>query len=162
VLSQFTEDWLTRLLRRCITAGWVDFWGGDRPVVILSAEGAEVMQGKRNVRLLLPPLIKPGRGGSSSKRKSGGNKAGPDPEIFDQAEQELFEALRNHRLEVARAQSVPPYVVASDRTLREIVLDRPESDADLQRVHGIGAAKAERYGAGLLAVVADWRVRNPG
>ena len=162
VLSQFTEDWLTRLLRRCITAGWVDFWGGDRPVVILSAEGAEVMQGKRNVRLLLPPLIKPGRGGSSTKRKSGGNKAGPDPEIFDQAEQELFEALRNHRLEVARAQSVPPYVVASDRTLREIVLDRPESDADLQRVHGIGAAKAERYGAGLLAVVADWRVRNPG
>ena len=162
VLSQFTEDWLTRLLRRCITAGWVDFWGGDRPVVILSAEGAEVMQGKRNVRLLLPPLIKPGRGGSGSKRKSGGNKAGPDPEIFDQAEQELFEALRNHRLEVARAQSVPPYVVASDRTLREIVLDRPESDADLQRVHGIGATKAERYGAGLLAVVADCRVRNPG
>ncbi|MGK0485837.1 MAG: ATP-dependent DNA helicase RecQ, partial [Myxococcota bacterium] len=162
VLSQFTEDWLTRLLRRCITAGWVDFWGGDRPVVILSTEGAEVMQGKRNVRLLLPPLIKPGRGGSSTKRKSGGNKAGPDPEIFDQSEQELFEALRNHRLEVARAQSVPPYVVASDRTLREIVLDRPESDADLQRVHGIGAAKAERYGAGLLAVVADWRVRNPG
>jgi ATP-dependent DNA helicase RecQ len=162
VLSQFTEDWLTRLLRRCITAGWVDFWGGDRPVVILSTEGAEVMQGKRNVRLLLPPLIKPGRGGSSTKRKSGGNKAGPDPEIFDQSEQELFEALRNHRLEVARAQSVPPYVVASDRTLREIVLDRPESDADLQRVHGIGAAKAERYGAGLLAVVADWRVSNPG
>ena len=162
VLSQFTEDWLTRLLRRCITAGWVDFWGGDRPVVILSTEGAEVMQGKRNVRLLLPPLIKPGRGGSSTKRKSGGNKAGPDPEIFDQAEQELFEALRNHRLEVARAQSVPPYVVASDRTLREIVLDRPVNDADLQRVHGIGAAKAERYGAGLLAVVADWRVRNPG
>lgn len=162
VLSEFSEDWLTRLLRRCVTAGWVDFWGGDRPVVILSAEGADVMQGNRNVRLLLPPLTKPGRASKGSKKKTKGGNAGPDPDIFDLSEQELFEALRNHRLEVARAESVPPYVVASDRTLREIVLDRPENDADLQRIHGIGATKAERYGEGFLAVVSEWRERHAG
>ncbi|MFT5697111.1 MAG: ATP-dependent DNA helicase RecQ [Myxococcota bacterium] len=158
VLSDHTEDWLTRLLRRCITAGWVDFWGGDRPVVILSAEGAAVMQGERNVRLLLPPLVKPGKAKASGGRAKGpGSSAGPDAENFSIAERELFEALRNHRLEVARAESVPPYVVASDRTLREIVMDRPLNQADLQRVHGIGATKAERYGDGLLEVVRQAR-----
>ena len=55
---------------------------------------------------------------------------------------------------------VPPYVVASDRTLREIVLDRPTTDAELQQIHGIGATKAERYGEGLLAVVRRWLERT--
>ena len=40
VLKDLDEDWLTRLLRRCVTAGWVDFWGGDRPVVILTRSSA--------------------------------------------------------------------------------------------------------------------------
>ena len=155
ILAEHSEDWLTRLLRRCVTAGWVDFFGGDRPMVILSPEGAAVMQGDRNVRLLLPPLRK--MSASGGRRKAGAASVGPDPDTFDTGEQELFEALRNHRLEVARVESVPPYVVASDRTLREIVLDRPATNEDLQRVHGIGATKAERYGAGLLEVVKAWR-----
>ncbi|MBW2294097.1 MAG: ATP-dependent DNA helicase RecQ [Deltaproteobacteria bacterium] len=157
ILSEHSEEWLTRLLRRCITAGWVDFWGGDRPVVILTPEGSEVMQGARNARLLLPPLRTARRSAGSTKR-SGSTSRGPapDPESFDAGEHELFETLRAHRLEVARLESVPPYVVASDRTLREIVMHKPGSDAELQQIHGIGATKAERYGEGLLEVVRQW------
>ncbi len=163
ILSEYSEDWLTRLLRRCVTAGWVDFWGGDRPVVILSPEGAEVMQGTRSVRLLLPPMRKPGRSGRRAERKEPVSRGRvPDVESFDSAENELFEALRKHRLEVARLEGVPPYVVASDRTLREIVLDRPGNDAELQQIHGIGATKAERYGGGLLEVVRLWVERSGG
>jgi ATP-dependent DNA helicase RecQ len=55
---------------------------------------------------------------------------------------------------VARAEGVPPYVVASDRTLREIASLRPRSLGELTDAHGIGPRKAERYGAGFLAVVA--------
>jgi ATP-dependent DNA helicase RecQ len=164
ILSEYSVDWLTRLLRRCVTAGWVDFWGGDRPVVILSSDGAAVMRGERNVRLLLPPLRKTAVGASGSKGKKRGTRSAqsgsPDLENsnqnFDIGERELFDALREHRLEVARLAAVPPYVVASDRTLREIVLELPRTDADLQRVHGIGATKAERYGEGLLGVVREW------
>ena len=161
ILAQFSDEWLTRLLRRCVTAGWVDFWGGDRPVVILSEEGSAVMHGDRNIRFLLPPERKLGRRKSGTGRKKrGGREQTGDVEQFGIAEQELFEALREHRLEVARHEGVPPYVVASDRTLREIVLDRPENDAALQRIHGIGATKAERYGEGLLAIVGEWLSRN--
>ena len=48
---------------------------------------------------------------------------------------------------------MPPYVVASDRTLREIAQQRPTEAASLELVHGIGPAKIEQYGAGLLDVV---------
>jgi ATP-dependent DNA helicase RecQ len=44
-------------------------------------------------------------------------------------------------------------VVASDRTLREIALLRPRNLQELELAHGIGPAKLEKYGAGLLAVV---------
>src|SRR4029434_9243560 len=53
-LREHSAEWLTRLLRRCVTAGWVSFSGGDRPVVILTDEGREVMKGTRPARLLLP------------------------------------------------------------------------------------------------------------
>ena len=66
----------------------------------------------------------------------------------------LFEALREHRLTLARAEGVPPYVIASDRTLRELAEIRPQTLDALRLAHGIGPHKVERYGAGLLAVVA--------
>ena len=48
---------------------------------------------------------------------------------------------------------MPPYVVASDRTLRDIANLRPRNADELALAHGIGPAKLERYGPGLLAVV---------
>jgi ATP-dependent DNA helicase RecQ len=47
-------------------------------------------------------------------------------------------------------------VVATDRALRDIAALRPASLPDLEQAHGIGPAKAQRYGAGFLAVVRDW------
>jgi ATP-dependent DNA helicase RecQ len=69
----------------------------------------------------------------------------------------LFEALRRHRLEISRAERVPPYVVATDRALREIAAIRPTNELELGEAHGIGPAKIARYGAGLLGVVRDHR-----
>lgn len=66
----------------------------------------------------------------------------------------LFEALRALRTQLAREDSVPAYVVASDRTLRDIAVLRPRGIESLKLAHGIGPAKAERYGARILEVVA--------
>src|SRR5262249_39577374 len=66
----------------------------------------------------------------------------------------LFEALRRHRLEVARAEGIAPYIVASDRTLRDIAALRPSTADELLLAHGIGPQKVLRYGAGFLEVVA--------
>ena len=49
------EEWLVALLRRCVTAGWVDFTSDDRPVVLLTPTGKAVLFGTGPVRFLLPP-----------------------------------------------------------------------------------------------------------
>ncbi len=65
------------------------------------------------------------------------------------------QALREWRLARARAEEVPAYVVFNDRTLAELVARTPRTLAELAAVPGIGPAKLERYGAELLARLAD-------
>ena len=142
-----TEDWLLSLLRRCVTAGWVDFTAGERPMVLLTPAGKAVLFAEGPVRLLLPPER---TGRKAAKPGSRSRAAAPAMMPADEA---LFEALRTRRLELARADGVPPYVVASDRTLRELAELRPKTKAGLEGVFGIGPAKATKYGDDFLAVV---------
>jgi len=150
VLREHDEEWILRLLRRCVTAGWVDFQGGDRPVVVLTLSGRAVMKSERPARLLLPRGLEL-RPTSAARRPAA--LPGVAGDVLDAAAERVFEALRAHRLRLARDQAVPPYVIASDRTLREIAQLRPTSLGALLMVHGIGSTKAERYGRGFLEVV---------
>ena len=160
-LKEHPASWLVALLRRCVSAGWVSFAGIDRPVVTLTDDGRAVMRGERPARLLLPAESRPRGAGPVGPRRE---KPAPDrtpartaanePGELDAAAVALFEALRRYRLTVARAEGVAPFIVASDRTLRDIAALRPRDLAELERAHGVGPYKAARYGAGLLQVVA--------
>jgi ATP-dependent DNA helicase RecQ len=152
-LSEHSEDWLLRLLRRCVTAGWADFLGSDRPVIVLTETGRAVMRGERPAKLVLPPIASPRPPTARAPRRGPTRPAEAGPELLDAEGRVLFEALRHHRLALARSEGVPPYVVASDRTLREIAMLRPRNLQELELAHGIGPARREKYGAGLLAVV---------
>lgn len=155
-----SEGWITALVRRCVTAGWVDFVGGDRPMVALTASGKAVLFATGPVRMLLPSEERV-RGGTRERRSPAegrgvrGERSRPDPEALSPDDARLFQALRTRRLELARSERVPPYVVASDRTLHEIAVERPRTVAALEGIYGIGAAKAARYGEALVAVVRE-------
>ncbi len=166
VLADRSEVWLTKLLRRCVTAGWADFAGGDRPLAILTETGTAVMRGERAVRLLLPPeksgLPRASGSGNSARdfvvrRNGNGRGDSPDGLAMDDAAMERFEALRVYRLNTSQAEDVPSYVVASDRSLREIAVLNPERAEDLVLAHGIGEAKVNKYGEGFLRVLQDLR-----
>ena len=68
-------------------------------------------------------------------------------------DESLFERLRAWRLERARTDEVPAYVVLHDATLRELAAAKPRSQQDLAAVKGFGPAKLERYAADVLAVI---------
>ncbi|HEY0814134.1 MAG TPA: ATP-dependent DNA helicase UvrD2 [Pseudonocardia sp.] len=68
---------------------------------------------------------------------------------------ELLDRLRGWRSDEARDQRVPAYVVFTDATLTAIAEQRPADRAALVGIPGIGAAKLDRYGAAVLALVTD-------
>ena len=77
-------------------------------------------------------------------------------EALTAEEEGLFEALRRFRLGEAQERGMPAYVVASDRTLRDIARQRPTDLRALEECFGIGPAKLEEYGESLLEVVASF------
>jgi ATP-dependent DNA helicase RecQ len=68
-------------------------------------------------------------------------------------ETRLWEALRAHRLELARAQGVPPYVIFHDSALLEMSRSVPTSLAAMATISGVGQVKLERYGSSFLEVL---------
>lgn len=141
ILRGYSEELVKRALMRCIGAGLVSFSGGERPVLCLSRDGHEVMVGKQDSTVQLPP----GFGGTASVE----NRSA------DGWDQDIFERLRAYRLEVATDSGVPPYVVASDRTLKEMARLRPTNERELLRVHGFGPSRVQRYGSGFLELLRD-------
>ncbi len=71
-------------------------------------------------------------------------------------DEELFERLRDWRLQRAKADDVPAFVVFTDATLQLLAELRPGSADDLLRVNGIGRAKLERYGEDVLEVLQEF------
>ncbi|MFO0253806.1 MAG: DNA helicase RecQ [Betaproteobacteria bacterium] len=65
----------------------------------------------------------------------------------------LLDRLKAWRLEQARAQAVPAYVILHDRTLAEIASLRPPDIGALSGISGIGTKKLERYGDALLRII---------
>jgi ATP-dependent DNA helicase RecQ len=106
-----------------------------------------LLRGEVPLSLPLPP---PGR----DRRPAAAPAPAAGVAELSEAEAALFADLKRWRLEQARQQGVPPYVVFHDRTLMEIVSRRPAGLEELATVSGVGRAKLERYGSDLLALLA--------
>lgn len=81
-----------------------------------------------------------------------GRGTDPDPPL-DRFQQSAFDLLREWRRDQARLEGVPPYFVASDRSLREVARARPTTLDLLRDLRGFGPVKTAKYGAEILEVV---------
>ena len=76
-------------------------------------------------------------------------------ESWEGVDRSLFDALRTWRRAEAEERGVPPYVIFSDRTLREVARSRPATLHDLRDVYGVGNAKLESFGRAVLDIVSS-------
>ncbi len=74
----------------------------------------------------------------------------PDEGDIDQS---LLDALKTARRTLAQAQSVPPYVIFHDRTLREMAARKPQTLEQMARLHGVGERKLVKYGKTFLDIL---------
>jgi DNA helicase-2/ATP-dependent DNA helicase PcrA len=93
--------------------------------------------------------------GTAAQRKTG--RCEDCPPTYSEA---TFERLRAWRLAVAKASSVPAYVVFTDATLTAIAEREPSTDAELAQISGVGAGKLGLYGAQVLALISGEDVES--
>jgi ATP-dependent DNA helicase RecQ len=111
-----------------------------------------LLRGETGLALRLAPPAKERRRGGAAGGSGSAPGLGALPENVDAS---LLAALKAWRLQQARDQAVPPYVVFHDRTLMEIAARLPADLEALSQVSGVGAAKLERYGQAVLQVLQD-------
>ncbi|MFH1620138.1 MAG: RecQ family ATP-dependent DNA helicase, partial [bacterium] len=122
----------------------------EYPLLRITAAGRALCQDKATVRLGLP--VPPGVKG---KKKSRALKKAPD--VFLQADAELFERLRALRRGIADKAGMPPYVIFHDSVLIEMAARKPQTLDDLSGIKGIGEKKLEKYGQLFLGAIKEGR-----
>ncbi|MFH1580482.1 MAG: ATP-dependent DNA helicase RecQ [Pseudomonadota bacterium] len=108
------------------------------PTIALSKKGIGVMKKEEETFVNLPEIKKPAK---------------TFAEIPTDFSPELYELLRQKREKLGTAQGIPLFLVASNRTLKEMAASAPKSMTELLQVHGIGPAKIEKYGQDFLDVI---------
>ncbi|MEM9373523.1 MAG: ATP-dependent DNA helicase RecQ, partial [Planctomycetota bacterium] len=112
------------------------------------SEGVVVMKGERVVQLARPA----GTGTAKSERR---RKSATPAEPLSFEDKQLFESLRALRKGIAIERNVPPYVVFSDATLRELARIRPKTPDAMLEVKGVGSAKLDAFGGAFLAAIRE-------
>lgn len=116
-------------------AGYLTASGGQFPVLKVTSLGADVLQGKETVFRKIS--IKATKALSEND--------------------DLFERLRALRRELAEKQSVPPFVIFSDKTLHEMSAVMPTNDSQMLDVKGVGESKLDKYGEQFLDVISNYQ-----
>ena len=68
----------------------------------------------------------------------------------------LFDKLKELRLEIARAEKIPPYIVFNDKTLIDMCAKMPTTKSDMLNVSGVGENKYGKYGEKFIAVIKEY------
>jgi ATP-dependent DNA helicase RecQ len=142
------EERLRLLISEMVEAGLMRQTPGEYPVLQLTGLGARAARGQVDLSLSLPAAVTAATARRAPALAEGG---APPPRPA------LLESLKRWRLERAREDGVPPYVVFHDRTLLEIAGRAPDSLEALGDVPGVGPAKLDRYGSRVLELVKELR-----
>ncbi|PYQ27849.1 MAG: DNA helicase RecQ [Acidobacteria bacterium] len=138
---QDVREWIYQLIAQEFLAQS----DGEYPILRLGTRSREVLRGFADVRLRQPAV----------KKADATNKRATRTPLDDLAayDRDLFETLRMWRRREAEERGVPPYVIFSDRTLRELARVRPTTPYELRGIYGIGDTKLEAFGDAIVHLV---------
>ncbi|MBF8807911.1 MAG: DNA helicase RecQ [Enterococcus lacertideformus] len=132
LLKKWTQKDILQLIEYLISGGYLLSMNGEYPILKVTELGINVLKGKQKVFK---------------------KEAKKVQQLSDETSDTLFEALRELRTDLAVEAGVPPYVVFSDATLKEMSQIRPKDRLSLLQIKGVGQSKLDKYGEAFLAVI---------
>jgi ATP-dependent DNA helicase RecQ len=142
------------VFRQLVAGGLLEADVASHGALRLTADGAEVLKGRRTMTLREDPPARAKR-----RDRSAGGAADATADLAPDAAAR-FEVLRGWRTDIARTQGVPAYVIFHDATLRAIAIAAPADLEALAGISGVGDRKLERYGDDVLQAMAGAEVAS--
>lgn len=154
LLADEGSDFVWSLIDALITISCIAVSGDKYPTIALTPLGYEVAQGQKSVPLVMPPRRPaPDNKARRGKPKKAADKAPDDFPASGPAAVVLKRLKEWRRRKAAAMGGVPAYIIYSDKTLKELVLAQPHTQADLLLIRGIGPAKARQFGKETLEII---------
>lgn len=133
-----------------VAGGYLTITEGTYPTVGLGPRARDAAE--EGFRLTMKRVVrKPNRSRGAGSLGAGHVFGESGSTASTEADPELFERLRLLRKRLADEAGVPPYIVFSDATLRDMCIKHPATDDEFLEVSGVGATKRARYGEAFLA-----------
>jgi len=152
ILKDNTESELRLLISQMILDGYV-YQTEDQYSVFRMEDIAPLRDENNRVMIRMYEEKEPDRRVKSGKKKS--------MDFLTRAGYVLFEKLRNLRLEIAREESIPPYIIFSDKSLVDMCVRVPQNRSEMLQVSGVGEAKFDKYGQRFLDAIRDYQEAHP-
>ncbi len=133
------------LVRQAYAAGLINLELAEYGRWSVTEQGWAVLKGNETVELRAEAL--------RTKEKVRSHGKSKPAQIYDSDDDRLLADLKALRLQFARDADVAAYVVFTDRSLFDMVEQRPQTMEDFAQVHGVGHAKLTRYGEAFLDVI---------
>ena len=124
--------------------GYLKSSGGEYPTLLVSKKGLSVLRGQTNVA-----------------KKRDINRVVPKQIVADGSfDVDLFEKLRTLRTSFARKQALPPFMIFSDKTLKDMCIRIPTNSQEFLAVSGVGKVKLEQYGDSFIKEIKEYQTAH--
>ena len=161
-LHDAPEARIRDVLSQMATDGFLSIAEGRLSIVGFGQRAAETVAPEFRYEIKRVERKAAGAGtGVTSRTDSSSKSAASDGPALgsyapDDENETLFQKLRELRLSIARENSLPPYMVFNDRTLRDMARLRPITDAQFLAVNGVGDSKLAKYGKRFMEAIAGF------
>lgn len=143
--NEHTNSEWKNIFRQLIGHGYLDVKADQFGAVALTEKARPLLKGDTTLNL-------------RKLRKSSTKTASSQRSVLRDIDEELFEALRQLRLELSRKENVPPYVIFHDKTLVDMSRKRPQNLQEMTTISGMGQKKIDKFGADFLQLIQQFDI----
>ena len=148
-LKSVTLIRIRQIMNDLLIKGYLFLTPGEYPVLKMTEEGRQFIsdEGQKTIVLKLPKEVE-----KTVAKQQGEKKR----KVADAKYPQLFERLRVRRYEMAQQNHVPPYIIFSDRTLKEMSTYLPSTKDSMLKINGVGNNKYEKYGEVFMGLIREY------
>lgn len=150
MLDEVSEARIRDVLSQMATDGFLTIAEGRLPIVGFGPRAAETVAPEFHY-----DIKKIKRADARARRTPDVSTPAVGSYVPDDGDEALFQKLRALRLDIARELGKPPYIVFSDKTLRDMVRVKPITDDQFLAVNGVGESKLKQYGERFMAAIRE-------
>ena len=152
-LNKTTHPRIRQIINDLLVKDYLVLTSGDYPVLKLGEKGRDFLKGEKPETVVLKlPRQQEKEESRPKKQKAKRNEETKYPQ--------LFEMLRQKRYQMAQEAHIPPYIIFSDKTLREMSAYLPVTREEMLEINGVGNNKYQKYGKVFSDIIKEFIEEN--